>query len=58
MPITVIARSYARDDVLLSVGDQWAMVHLTWSRRVEAPPWPVCVILASAEDVGKALAGD
>jgi hypothetical protein len=55
---TVIGRSQARDDVLLKVGDRWALVHLTWSGKSEVPPWPRCVIFDSASDVQQALAID
>ncbi|MFC0003588.1 hypothetical protein [Micromonospora siamensis] len=52
----VAGRSQARDDVLLEVGDRWALVHVTWSGKAETPPRPRCVILATARDVDRALA--
>ncbi|WP_239083442.1 hypothetical protein [Asanoa ishikariensis] len=39
--IDVVARSQASDDVVVSIsGGGWAVVHLTWSRTAESPPWP------------------
>jgi hypothetical protein len=36
---TVIARSGPNDDVLVALSSGgWAIVHLTWSRKVESPP--------------------
>jgi hypothetical protein len=36
-----IAKCGGCDDAIFRVDDgTWAIVHLTWSRRPEAPPWP------------------
>ena len=58
LAFTVIGRSDARDDVLLKLGDRWALVHLTWSGKPEPPPWPTCVVFDSASDVEQALTDD
>jgi hypothetical protein len=55
---TVTGRSTARDDVLLRVGDRWALVHLTWSGKPETPPWPTCPIFDTATDVEQAVTDD
>lgn len=39
--LTVLAKSETTDDVLVAVAaGGWAVVHLTWSRKAESPPWP------------------
>ncbi|AVT28276.1 MULTISPECIES: hypothetical protein [unclassified Plantactinospora] len=53
---TVVGRSDATDDVLLRVGDRWALVHLTWSGTAELPPWPSCAFFDSADDAQRAIA--
>jgi hypothetical protein len=45
----VVARALPQDDVLVASGDGVAVVHLTWSGRVESPPWPTTTFLSSAE---------
>jgi hypothetical protein len=41
VPVDVRARCAGCDEVLLSVVDgTFALVHLTWSRHPEEPPWP------------------
>jgi hypothetical protein len=47
----VIARSQAQDDILLALDDKkWAIVHLTWQRAPEVPPWPVTTVSDSLSD--------
>jgi hypothetical protein len=45
----VVARALPQDEVLVACGDDVAMVHLTWSRRPESPPWPMTTFLTSVE---------
>lgn len=46
----VIARATPQDDVIVQTTDgQVAMVHMTWSRRREAPPWPTTETVSSSE---------
>ena len=46
-----VAHSGAADDVLFQRNDgQFVMVHLTWSGRVEAPPWPDQQLYANWEN--------
>ena len=41
VPITVIGRSEASDDIIVQLTDSsWAVVHLTWRQAAERPPWP------------------
>jgi len=57
--VEVIGRSEARDDVLVLAGDgRWAVVHLTWKRRPERPPWPLARFYGSVPAVERALADD
>jgi len=52
----VIARSSALDDVLILLEDgRWALVHLTWRRAPEAPPWPLVEFYDSVQALGRAL---
>lgn len=50
VPVDVIGACRARDDVLLSVGDRFAIVHLTYEAD-ESPPWPSTRFFDSAADV-------
>ncbi len=42
MTLTPVAACVGCDDTLFFVEDltRWAVVHLTWSRSAEPPPWP------------------
>jgi hypothetical protein len=52
----VVARSEASDDVLLLLQDgRWAIVHLTWRRAPEPPPWPIATFYDSVHAVEGAL---
>ena len=51
----VIASCGHCDDVLLRVGPQWAIVHLTWGID-ESPPWPVTTLFDAELDVEDATA--
>jgi hypothetical protein len=43
---TVVRRCSGCDDVLFRMDDDvFAVVHLTWSRKREGPPWPRTVVL-------------
>jgi hypothetical protein len=54
--LAVIARSTARDDILVSSGDgRWAIVHLTWRGAVERLPWPNATLFDSLHDAVEAL---
>ncbi|MEO9138771.1 MAG: hypothetical protein ABI345_06845 [Jatrophihabitans sp.] len=44
----VVARALPQDDVVVVVGDEVLLVHLTWTRDVELPPWPQSNPLSSA----------
>lgn len=49
-----IARSQRADDVLLKLEDgRVAVVHLTWRRSHEKPPWPTCQIYMSFDEWAK-----
>jgi hypothetical protein len=52
-PITVIARSLARDDVILALdATTAAIVHLTYTRTPpERPPWPGTELVDSSADM-------
>ena len=52
---SIVGRSHAADDVLLKVDDGWALVHLTWSRHAERPPWPNSTEFRRALDVERAI---
>lgn len=53
--IAIIGRSCASDDVLVKVGEGWALVHLTWSGRPERSPYPRCTVFHRASDVEQAI---
>jgi hypothetical protein len=55
----VLARCTHCDEVLLSVGRRWALVHLTYATD-ERPPWPTTTFFDQLLDVGAAasLHGD
>jgi hypothetical protein len=45
---SVVARYQATDDVLIALDDETcAVVHLTWRRSHEVPPWPRTTIFDS-----------
>jgi hypothetical protein len=50
--VSVVARSQARDDVLVAIEDDdtWALVHLTWRSEPEVPPWPMTTTFGSLSD--------
>lgn len=42
-PVTAIARCQSCDDAVFTVDTdpvRWVLIHLTWRRRQEQPPWP------------------
>jgi len=47
-----IAKRETNDDVLFALQDsrEVALVHLTWARRRERPPWPTATIYGSIEE--------
>ena len=50
--VRVIARSLTRDDVVVVVDDEVAVVHLTWTtRKAERPPWPATRFVATADEL-------
>lgn len=52
----VIARSGASDDVLLLLEDgRWALVHMTWRRTPEPPPYPHVKFFDSLPALERAL---
>ena len=39
--LSAVAKCEGCDDVVIRASDEtFAMVHLTWSRKPESPPWP------------------
>lgn len=57
--VEVIGRSEARDDVLVLAEDgRWSVVHLTWKRGPERPPWPSVRFYGSVRALEQALADD
>ena len=54
--LTVLARSEADDDILVALSPGgWAVVHLTWSRNMESPPWPSTTYYSTIEDLEHGL---
>ncbi|QIK61970.1 hypothetical protein G7068_01165 [Leucobacter viscericola] len=47
----VIAEVEPQDDVLATAEDETVLVHLTWSRKSETPPWPLHQFLGSAVEL-------
>jgi hypothetical protein len=43
----VVARALPQDEVVIQAGEEVALVHLTWTRRPESPPWPEAVLVGS-----------
>ncbi|HEY9844523.1 MAG: hypothetical protein ACAI44_31590 [Candidatus Sericytochromatia bacterium] len=41
-PLKLLALRHDRDDILVAAGTEVAVVHLTWSRRMEVPGFPSC----------------
>ncbi|HJQ06078.1 MAG TPA: hypothetical protein VJ872_11575 [Nocardioides sp.] len=55
--VRVVARSLATDDVVVVVGDEVALVHLTWTtRKTERPPLPAARFVAAATELEAGLA--
>src|ERR1700761_7155697 len=54
---SVVARSEANDDVLLTLDDDrtWALVHLTWQPIRESARWPRVVFSATVADAVAAM---
>ena len=53
VPVKLIGRHGGCDDALFEFLDdsgQVAVVHLTWARRPETPPWPATAIYGSLEE--------
>ena len=41
LDLRAVAKCEGCDDVVFRASDEaFAMVHLTWSRKLESPPWP------------------
>lgn len=56
---SVIARSQERDDVLIALDDNaWAVVHLTWRRARENPPWPATTVFDSLSAAIRSIIAD
>ena len=47
----VIARALANDDIVVEQGEEVAVVHLTWARKPEQPPWPMTTWMASVDEL-------
>lgn len=52
---TVVARAYDQDDVIVHDGQVVALVHLTWSRKREDPPFPTTSVISSADEFRELL---
>jgi hypothetical protein len=52
----VLASCQHCDDILIQVGSQWAIVHLTYAAS-ERPPWPDTEVYGSAADATAAAEG-
>jgi hypothetical protein len=50
LPWTVVARALPQDEVLVRTPDGAALVHMTWARHPEQPPYPSTLFLATVED--------
>lgn len=46
--LRVVAKCRRCDDAVVRVGDQWAVVHLSWSHP-DRPPWPSTVVGTTLE---------
>jgi hypothetical protein len=56
---SIIARSQARDDVLIALDDNnWAVVHLTWRQAPEDPPWPNTAVFDSLSEAIRSVAAN
>lgn len=56
---SVLARSPERDDILIALDDHtWAVVHLTWRRARENPPWPATAVFDSLSEAIRSVAAD
>ncbi|MGX5681419.1 hypothetical protein [Schumannella luteola] len=51
LDVSVVARRFAQDDILVSVRGRpgIAVVHLTWRRKRDTPPWPMTTWFDSVE---------
>jgi hypothetical protein len=58
MELQVIARREDRDDLLLLSGENYFVVHLTWSRKREEPPFPLHEQFSSPGEVRMKLEQD
>lgn len=47
---SVVAEALPQDEVVVTAGDLTFLVHLTWARRAERAPWPMCERADSAAD--------
>lgn len=54
----VLARALPNDDIVVECGDRVAVVHLTWSAKQEAPPWPIATFMPTAEDLEAFVASE
>jgi len=53
LPVSVLARRVDKDDVLFFLEDgsgRCAVVHLTWSHKREATPWPRTTLYSDLQD--------
>lgn len=49
--LRVIAKALPNDDVIVECDGDVAVVHLTWTKGLEPPPWPQTTFIASAEEL-------
>lgn len=49
-PVRVVARALPNDDIVVECEGSVAVVHLTWARKPDTPPWPLTTWVASVEE--------
>ena len=54
--LRVVAEAIPQDEVIVETADgRVALVHLTFARRPERPPWPMTTLLQSPEHLAEVL---
>ena len=47
--VRVVAEALPQDEIVVAAGEHVALVHLTWSAREEATPWPATEFVEAAD---------
>lgn len=55
---SVLAKREDRDDILISNGTQFYIIHLTWSGRIELAPYPAVQVFSSIKELYSKLEQD